>query len=65
MPGMGGAELMGLLTRLKPTVKALLMSGYSEDVVRRHAESGGYRFIQKPFGADQLVEKVRIALQNG
>ncbi len=60
MPGMGGGEIYDALRKIKPDVKVLLCSGYSEagqasEILRR----GCTGFIQKPFNASELSEKLR------
>ena len=60
MPGMGGGEIYDALRKIKPDVKVLLCSGYSEggqasEILQR----GCTGFIQKPFNASELSEKLR------
>jgi CheY-like chemotaxis protein len=63
MPGMNGRELSARVTILRPSVKVLYMSGYAEDViVRNGVQDSGTHFIQKPFSAETLAEKVREVL---
>ena len=62
MPGIGGADLVARLDRLRPGIKALFMSGYSEQVMQGKTQVDDSRFIQKPFSPDQLAEKVRSVL---
>jgi DNA-binding response OmpR family regulator len=39
------------------------MSGYTDDAIARHGVlEEGAKFIQKPFGPDELAEKVRAVL---
>ena len=63
MPVMNGQQLYATLHPDRPDMKALYMSGYSDDVVDGHGGiEGGIHFIQKPFSMDALAEKVRKAL---
>ncbi|MDB4890148.1 MAG: domain S-box protein [Gemmatimonadetes bacterium] len=63
MPGMGGAEVLKRLQAERPRLKALLMSGYTDDeIVRRGIVSSTVRFIQKPFEPTDLARAVRDAL---
>jgi two-component system cell cycle sensor histidine kinase/response regulator CckA len=63
MPGMGGAEVVQRLQAERPQLKALLMSGYTDDeIVRRGIVSSTVRFIQKPFEPADLARAVRDAL---
>ena len=65
MPRMSGDEVFRELRKIKPTVRVLLSSGYNEqDTTSRFAGKGLAGFIQKPYGAEQLVEAVRQVLQS-
>jgi two-component system cell cycle sensor histidine kinase/response regulator CckA len=61
MPRMGGNALATRLKGLRPHVKVILMSGYSEYVNPRHEET--FTTLQKPFSLHSLVEAVRAALR--
>ena len=62
MPRMGGAEFARHLTRLRPEVRIVFMSGYTDDPVVREADSAAAGFLAKPFTADVLLETVRRSL---
>jgi PAS domain S-box-containing protein len=63
MPGMGGREVAERLGRLRPGIRVLHMSGYTDDaVVRRAVPDRGAAFIQKPFGSDELARRIRELL---
>ncbi len=63
MPGMSGRELVENLTRLRPGIKVLYMSGYTDDeIVKRGLFDPNVDFIQKPFSAEQLGAHTREAL---
>ncbi|PKN18336.1 MAG: hypothetical protein CVU71_12595 [Deltaproteobacteria bacterium HGW-Deltaproteobacteria-6] len=63
MPDLGGKETFEALLRLKPSVKALLSSGYSEDGLAKEIMDGGCKgFIQKPFTMVELSRKLREIL---
>jgi len=63
MPVMGGKDLSVRLAATRPEVKALYMSGYTEDAVVRHGVlRAQVDFIQKPFSPEALARKVREVL---
>ncbi|HJQ23668.1 MAG TPA: PAS domain S-box protein [Blastocatellia bacterium] len=63
MPGMGGRDLANRLSRLRPEMKVLFMSGYTDDAIVHHGVlEAGIPFIQKPFSPDDLARKVREVL---
>jgi len=63
LPEMGGRELVEELTRLRPALKVLFMSGYTSDtVVRRGVQLAEVAFLQKPFTMSALGARVRHLL---
>jgi len=63
MPVMSGEETLRQLQLLNPGVKVLLTSGYNEvEAVQRFAGKGLAGFIQKPYTAAALAEKVKEVL---
>jgi CheY-like chemotaxis protein len=63
MPGMSGRELVQALRQIRPDLKALYISGYTEDeIIRRGLHDPTVAFLQKPFTADELVDRVRSLL---
>jgi len=66
MPQMSGRELIERLTPLRPEMKVLYMSGYTDDAIVRHGLlDERLEFIQKPFTADALARKIRSVLKSG
>jgi len=64
MPGTSGRELAVQVQALRPDIAILYMSGYTDDaVIRRGVLEAGMAFIQKPFGAEDLVRRVREVLE--
>ena len=63
MPEMSGRELQQELTRLRPEMRCLFMSGYTANVI---AHQGilydDVCFLQKPFSKGELAAKLREAL---
>jgi signal transduction histidine kinase/DNA-binding NarL/FixJ family response regulator len=62
--GMSGLELAEQATALRPSLKAVFMSGYSDDdeVLKRRQRDLPKRFLQKPFNLGQLAAEIRVAL---
>jgi len=59
MPGLGGGETFDQMKAINPDVKVLLSSGYSIDgqassIIKRGCQG----FIQKPFGLQELSQKI-------
>jgi PAS domain S-box-containing protein len=66
MPGMNGRELVEILRTRFPNLKALYMSGYTDDaVLRRGIKQESQAFLQKPFSPADLVQKVQRVLADG
>ena len=64
MPQMGGMELACEARRLRPGIKVLLMSGYTDaSVTNQGMITADTPFIQKPFTAASLRSKVRETLR--
>ena len=63
MPGMGGRQVLETIRQRRPAVRALFMSGYTDDAILRHGvvESSD-AFIQKPFTPLSLARRVRQVL---
>lgn len=64
MPGMDGRQLSERLAATRPGMKCLFMSGYTADVIsHRGVLDQGIPFLEKPFSRDELVRRVREALE--
>ena len=63
MPQMSGRELVDRLTPLRPEMKIIYMSGYTEDALVQHGVADlSVAFLQKPFKPIELARQVRAVL---
>ena len=63
MPEMSGPELAKRLTKARPELKVLCMSGYTDDSIIRHGVlEARIEFIQKPITSAALAVRVRQLL---
>ena len=63
MPGMNGRELAVVARRQFPTVRVLYVTGFADTLFKGLLELGeGESFIEKPFGADGLLEATRLLM---
>jgi signal transduction histidine kinase len=62
MPHMGGLELAERAVSLRPTMRILLMSGYTEHAIPPNGPSSEWGYLQKPLVPETLARRVREAL---
>jgi len=66
MPRMSGRQLAERLVPIRPDMKVLYMSGYTDDVmVREGIQRSTIAFIQKPITPQRLAGKIRAVLGSG
>ncbi len=66
MPGMSGGDLAQQLLADRPDVKALYMSGYTDDAILQHGVlEQGLQFLEKPFTPQVLGRRIRSVLDAG
>ena len=64
MPGINGRELAQRISELRPEIKVLYMSGYTENAIGHNGTlDAGITLLQKPFTLPALKAKVREMLQ--
>jgi CheY-like chemotaxis protein len=64
MPEMNGRAVVEAIRQRHHDVRVLLMSGYNYDAaVRGMAQRGDVAFIEKPFTAEKLLQKLREVLE--
>ena len=63
MPEMNGRDMAARIIDSQPTIKCLFMSGYTADhIVNRDVLDAEVHVIEKPFGRERLVARVREVL---
>jgi PAS domain S-box-containing protein len=66
MPGMTGKQSADRLRLVRPEMKVLYMSGYTDDVISREGLlDAGIDYIAKPFTPEALAKKIRLVLGQG
>ena len=66
MPGgMGGRDLADAARKLRPSLKVLFTSGYTENSIVHHGRlDPGVKLLSKPYRREKLAVKIREALDN-
>ena len=64
MPGgMNGVQLAVQAARLRPELRVLLTSGYTGAALQAHDVPGNLPLLGKPYGRDELANKLRVVLE--
>jgi PAS domain S-box-containing protein len=65
MPQMGGPQLVERIASIRPEIRVMFMSGYTDDTVIRHGilEAKSH-YLEKPFTPRTLAQKVRAVLDD-
>jgi two-component system, cell cycle sensor histidine kinase and response regulator CckA len=62
MPGMRGPEVVDALSKVRPGLRALFMSGYADQDPRTSVPEGA-NFLHKPFSGQDLTGAVEAVLK--
>src|SRR5260221_115799 len=63
LPGASGRDIAKRVCALRPGVRVLFMSGYTDDtIIQRHGIDPSFAFLPKPFSSATLATKVREVL---
>ncbi|RII31150.1 MAG: hypothetical protein CXR30_04930 [Geobacter sp.] len=63
MPGKNGREAWEEINTVKPGVKILFMSGYTDEIISRQGIlESGFELIEKPIASEHLLRKLREVL---
>lgn len=65
MPEMNGVELARIITRERPDLKTIFVSGYAENYLELVNRPLGALFLEKPVLPTTLAYKVREVLDGG
>jgi two-component system, cell cycle sensor histidine kinase and response regulator CckA len=65
MPDLGGTALASKIADVRPDIRVLFCSGYTEGAIAHHGVlDSGVAFLHKPFTPDTLARKVREVLDS-
>jgi DNA-binding NtrC family response regulator len=65
MPGIGGLEMLSLVSRKHPMVPVILITAHATlETAIQAIRAGAYDYLPKPFGPEQLTITVRRALNH-
>mgnify|MGYP003407807589 FL=1 len=63
LPAMDGKQLYERLHSMRPQLRVLFVSGYTDDVIAKHGVlERGVAFLEKPLSQEKLVRAVRTVL---
>jgi len=62
MPGMNGLDLARRLRKIRPGLKVICMSGYTDTALYEGIREEGFTFLNKPFAPKMLVGQIRALL---
>ena len=63
MPKMDGMQTLSLIKKQSPQTRVIILSGYgTDDHVTEAERKGSDGFINKPFGAETLIRRIKTVL---
>lgn len=62
LPDMRGPELVRRLLEIRPDLKVLFMSGYTDEILTDAFQNESFEVLRKPFTVEAMLAKVRAAL---
>jgi two-component system cell cycle sensor histidine kinase/response regulator CckA len=65
MPKMDGPTLIRRVREIRPEMRVICISGYTEDRFRQHLDGEDTHFLAKPFSLKQLATKVKDVMREG
>jgi DNA-binding NtrC family response regulator len=65
MPQMLGPDVAGELTRLRPGIPIMLMSGHEAPMFEKFFQAPNRHFIAKPFVIADLLTRIRRVIETG
>jgi two-component system cell cycle sensor histidine kinase/response regulator CckA len=66
MPGMRGDELAERVKKMRPGIKIILTSGYTDsDIIQGGIGNEAFNFLPKPYTIKQMAKKIEKVLENG
>jgi two-component system cell cycle sensor histidine kinase/response regulator CckA len=63
MPGITGPELAARLTKSRPEMQVLLISGYRHDTIEHQGLAPELNLLPKPFPASELLRRIQMLLK--
>ena len=62
MPDTDGQQVLRQILRVNPSAGVIMTCGFSRDFARSYLAPGTWKFVQKPFDPEQLLNTVRRVL---
>ena len=64
MDDMDGLEVLKIFKKMDPEMPVLMLTGHgSEQAAREGIESGAFDYLTKPYELEDLIEKIREAIE--